>query len=549
MQSTPNTAVLSAPEAEKSAGKPLGTQLAHMLKSRGVDVVFGLPGRHNLEFYRGIDEAGVTHVLARHEQGAGFMADGYARASGRPGVCVLNSGPGLCNALTPLGQAWSDSVPVLVLSACLNAAGPGIGRGQLHDMKDQEGAAAAVCDWSHTAPDSASTYHLIDRALMEFSTRRARPKHIQVPAKVLAQPCAPAPDCGILPARPLARPEEVAAAAEWLLGADRPLFIFGGGAVQGADAARKLTEISGAASICTVAGHGVISDMAPLAYGPILPRPGSVAEIAKADLVIAVGTELSEVDMSRTHLGHDAPMIRVDLDPQTLADQHRAELPILGDAGPFLTELLALVEGQVKPSTQWCQAEVTGARARFHLEADQQRPDILPVCERLGPALPDDMMVFSDMTQFAYVANEVWPLERPGRWHHPSGFGAQGYALPAAIGGKLARPDLPVLAIAGDFGFQATLQELGTAVQLDVSLPILLWDNHTLKEVADEITARGISSEVPRVDNPNFCALAKAYGAHSVKPSSLAALAEAVNSAFVARGPTLIHVTKEVLAA
>ncbi|NRP12681.1 putative 2-ketoarginine decarboxylase AruI [Aliiroseovarius sp. xm-m-379] len=527
--------------------KPLGAQISHMLKSRGVEVIFAIPGVHNIEMYRGLDEAGITPVLARHEQGAGFMADGYARATGQPGVCYLITGPGLCNAMTALGQSYSDSVPVLAISSCLNPEDLGMGRGRLHEMKDQEAAAATVCDWSHTAMDAPSAYRLIDRAMMEFATRRPRPKHIQIPVNALAQRSAQAPETGVLPARPLAPPEQVAAVAEWLLGAERPLFIFGGGAIEGADAARALVELTGAASICTVAGHGVIADNAPLAYGPILPRPDSVQEIAKADLIVAVGTELSETDLWRDRLGHEAPMIRVDLDPMVLADDHRADLPVLGDAGPFLEDLRALLDGQSKRSTGWSQAEVIQARARFHLEADQERPDILPICERLGPAIPDETMIFSDMTQFAYVANEVWPLDRPGHWHHPSGFGALGYALPAAIGGKIGRPDLPVLAIAGDYGFQFTLQELGVAVELGLALPILLWDNDKLKEIEDCMVGRQIAPGSASVRNPDFCALARAYGAFAEKPGSLAALIETVNAAFTADGPTLIHVTPEVL--
>ena len=164
---------------EFRAQAPLGAQISHMLKSRGVEVIFGIPGVHNQEMYRGIEEAGITHVLARHEQGAGFMADGYARATGRPGVAYVITGPGLCNILTPLGQAWSDSVPVLVLSSCLDEAAAQ--QGQLHQMRDQRAAAACVTEWSAEARDAASAYRLIDRALVEFATRRGRPRHIQVP--------------------------------------------------------------------------------------------------------------------------------------------------------------------------------------------------------------------------------------------------------------------------------------------------------------------------------------------------------------------------------
>ncbi|MEX0312166.1 MAG: thiamine pyrophosphate-binding protein, partial [Tateyamaria sp.] len=129
-----------------SQTRPLGAQISHMLKDRGVDVIFGIPGVHNQEMYRGIEEAGITHVLARHEQGAGFMADGYARATGKPGVAYVITGPGLTNIMTPMGQAYSDSVPMLVISSCLDETAAT--KGQLHQMKDQRAAAETVCDWS-----------------------------------------------------------------------------------------------------------------------------------------------------------------------------------------------------------------------------------------------------------------------------------------------------------------------------------------------------------------------------------------------------------------
>ncbi|MGR3290018.1 MAG: thiamine pyrophosphate-binding protein, partial [Paracoccaceae bacterium] len=165
--------------------RTLGARLAHSLKVRGVDTIFGIPGVHNVELYRGIEEAGITHVLARHEQGAGFMADGYARATGKPGVAFIISGPGLTNIMTPMGQAYSDSVPMLVISSCLPeySAIPG----QLHQMRDQVGAAATVCDWSLCASDSDMAFELLDRAFEEFTNQRARPKHITIPLDVLGE--------------------------------------------------------------------------------------------------------------------------------------------------------------------------------------------------------------------------------------------------------------------------------------------------------------------------------------------------------------------------
>ena len=176
--------------------KPLGAQISHALKARGVEVIFGIPGVHNVEMYRGIEEAGITHVLARHEQGAGFMADGYARASGRPGVCYLITGPGFVNAMTALGQAYSDSVPVLALASCLDEVAAR--RGQLHQMRDQRAAGATVCDWSETASDPTAVFALIDRAFGEFASARPRPKALHVPIAALGAMADPAPEppCG-----------------------------------------------------------------------------------------------------------------------------------------------------------------------------------------------------------------------------------------------------------------------------------------------------------------------------------------------------------------
>ncbi|WP_456389504.1 5-guanidino-2-oxopentanoate decarboxylase [Profundibacter sp.] len=525
--------------------RPLGANISHMLKARGVDVIFGIPGVHNIELYRGIEEAGISHVLARHEQGAGFMADGYARATGKVGVAYVITGPGLCNIMTPMGQAYSDSVPMLVISSCLETKDTGMGRGRLHEMRDQEAAAATVCDWSMTAPDAPAAYRLVDKAFMEFSSKRARPKHIQVPIDVLGSMADAPPDQPTPAAKPLARPEDIAAAAEWLLGAKRPMFVFGGGAAEGFEAARKLVRLMRAASMCSFAGRGIIAPDYPLNYGPCLSKADSAAELAKADLVLCIGTELSETDLWRDQLGYGAPMIRVDLDAHSLADDHVADLPIMGDAAAFLSDLCDLVEGHNKV-TEWSAAEVAVAKSAFAEEADAARQGIAPICAAMAEALPKGTLIYSDMTQFAYVSKELYPLDRPNLWHHPYGFGALGYGLPAAIGGKIGRPNTPVVAIAGDYGFHYTMQELGVAVELGLSLPIILWDNGKLKEIEDSMVASQIAPNAVIARNPDFCALARAFGAGAVAPETLADFQKALKDALKADGPTLIHVTPQI---
>ncbi len=525
--------------------RPLGANISHMLKARGVEVIFGIPGVHNVELYRGIEEAGITHVLARHEQGAGFMADGYARATDKVGVAYVITGPGLCNIMTPMGQAYSDSVPMLVISSCLETKDTGMGRGRLHEMRDQEGAAATVCDWSVTAPDAAAAYRLVDKAFAEFSSQRARPKHIQVPIDVLGGMAIAAPDQPVYPSKPLARPEDVAAAAEWLLGARRPLFVFGGGATEGFEAARKLTRLMRAATMCTYAGRGIIAPDYPLNYDACLAQTDSVAELAKADLVLCIGTELSETDLWRDHLGHTAPMIRVDLDAHSLADDHVADLPVMGDAAQFLSDLCDLVEGH-NVTTDWTADEVSAAKSAFHAVTDAARQGIAPICAAMADALPKGTLFYSDMTQFAYVSKELFPLDRPNLWHHPYGFGTLGYGLPAAIGGKIGRPNTPVVAIAGDYGFHYTMQELGVAVELGLSLPIILWDNGKLKEIEDSMIASQIAPNAVVAQNPDFCALALAFGANATAPNTLADFQQALKDALKADGPTLIYVTPRI---
>ena len=525
--------------------RPLGAQVSHMLKARGVDVIFGIPGVHNVEMYRGIEEAGITHVLARHEQGAGFMADGYARASGKPGVAYVITGPGLCNIMTPLGQAYSDSVSVLAISSCLDETVAH--RGQLHQMRDQRAAAATVCDWSEEARSAKAAYGLVDRALEEFACKRQRPKHIQIPIALLGEMAEEAPAALSKSQRSMG-PGDVSALAQQLKAARKPLFVFGGGLVasvtDGAKAQKVAGDLlarSGAAAFLTYAGNGLLAADDPMSFGCYLGRAESKRIIGEADLVIVIGSELSECDLWRDELGHQGTLVRVDMDPEVLADRHRADECYHCDAGLFAEALLRQMPENTKP--KWDAVEIEAAKARFRAESDAERPGIAEICDALRAVMPDEAMIYSDMTQFAYVAKEVWDMPRPGHWHHPTGFGTLGYALPAAIGGAMARRGLPTVAIAGDYGFQYTVQELGAAVEMKLPIPILLWDNHKLKEIEDSMVQSQIAPNAVVALNPDFCKLAESYGCLSTEPSSLEALQEALLHAFDQDRPTLIRMT------
>jgi len=369
---------------------------------------------------------------------------------------------------------------------------------------------------------------------------RKRPKHIQVPIEVLEAlaPPAPAPSTAVVTQ---GVPHDVTEIVQDKLAkATRPLFVFGGGARDSALVWRDVVAASRAASFVTTSGKGIIAD-GGLHFGSALARPGSVDVIASADLVIAVGTELSETDLWRDGLGHEGDLIRIDIDSHELNDTPGA-IRIQADAGQVAKELWRL-RAELNGETTWSAADVAATRAKWRAEVASERPGILTVADALRAALPADTAIYSDMTQFAYAANEVWPMEAPDLWHHPCGFGTLGYALPAAIGGAIARAGQPTVAIAGDYGFQYTLQELMVAVELELSLPIILWDNGKLGEIEDSMVAAQIAPNAVVQRNPDFVAFAQSFGAAAVAPQSLDALRDAVQEALGANGPTLIYVT------
>ncbi|MEM6308215.1 MAG: thiamine pyrophosphate-dependent enzyme, partial [Pseudomonadota bacterium] len=382
--------------------------------------------------------------------------------------------------------AYSDSVPVLCISSCLDETAAR--QGQLHQMLDQAGAARTVCDWSETATTAKAAYALIDRALMEFETMRSRPKHITVPISVLETPAPPPPgkDIYVSGASTLALQD----LAQDILQAKRPLFIFGGGCYDLRDYkpreayVRRLMRRTGAAAFMTYAARGVVSPDDPMSLGANLARPSSADVLAQADMLITFGAELGEGDLWRDTLGHDCHHVRIDIDPQVLAQHPRADEIILANTLDVFRVLLDHLPHTDAPP-KWDAAQIAVWRAQWQADVAAERQGLLPIIKAVQAALPRHTTIYSDMTQFAYMAKEVWDMHHPGFWHHPTGFGTLGYALPAAIGGAVARPDLPVAAIAGDYGFQYTLQELGTAVELGLPLPIILWDNGKLKEIED----------------------------------------------------------------
>jgi acetolactate synthase-1/2/3 large subunit/5-guanidino-2-oxopentanoate decarboxylase len=235
----------------------------------------------------------------------------------------------------------------------------------------------------------------------------------------------------------------------------------------------------------------------------------------------------------------------VDIDPVMLTSRPRTDVAVCADAGATLFAIADDI--QRESPTKWTATEVAQARAGWRAEIEAERPGLPQIIDTVRAAMPDDAMMYSDMTGFAYAAKDVWPMKRAGHWHHPYGFGTLGYALPASIGGAVARKGLPTVCIIGDYGLQYTIAELGTAVELGLPLVIILWDNGKLGEIEDSMISAQIAPNAVIQRNPDFLALAKAYGAHAVQPSTLADIGPALDAAFKANVPTVIRLTPALI--
>lgn len=514
-----------------------GEALVGLLEAYGVDTIFGIPGVHNIEMYRALPRSRIRHILVRHEQGAGFMADGYARASGKPGVCFTITGPGVLNILTPIGQAWSDSVPMLVIATALDVRDSAQGRGRLHEMLDQRGAAATVTMHHMRAYTPKDVRDAIAHAFAIFASQRPRPVYIEVPLDILKEPAGDGWTARGLPSLPLPDPRGIEAAARKLNAAKRPAMILGGGALNASSAATSIAEKLGAPVFTTTAGKGAIRADHPLCRGYQLGSPAAVEFLRGCDAVLCVGSELSETDFWDTTAILERNLIRIDIDPGSLARPHTAEIAILGDARAALEQLAPKIEAKpAKPQPRESQ-----------VSDDAARETIVKALEVIRASLPEETIIASDMTQIAYVGNEVFPVLKPHTWFHPVGFGTLGFGLPAGIGAKLGAGDTPVAILHGDYGIQYTINELGTAVEHRLPVVILLWNNERLGAIHDSMARAGIQPNNVTLMNPDFQMLAKAYGARAEKPQNLKALADAIRAALRADGPTLIEMTPRMV--
>ena len=518
-----------------------GEATMRLLARYGVDTVFGIPGVHTLDFCHGLKDGPIRHIQTRNEQGAGFMADGYARLSGRPGVALVISGPGVTNALTAVGQSWADSIPMLLLSSETDSRTHGKGWGALHEIPDQRAVTSPITAYSMRAYAPEDVPQMLAKAFTLFKTSRPRPVHLSIPINVLAMPVHEEWLPVSIPKISLPRKSQILEAVKILKKATRPLIMVGGGAVNASESLRILVDQLNAPVVSSTAGKGIVPDNHSLSLNASTVRHEVQAYLSQADVILAVGTELAETDSFIDLLDLKGILIRIDLDPKKINDQYPASLGIIADSGDALE--MILTEGQ--------RFQASRIRNEVELELQQVRNQIqnnltaserkhIKLLEVLESSLPENTFYAGDICQLVYTGAFGIHMNSPRSWSYPAGYCTLGCGLPNAIGAKMASPKRPVVCLAGDGGFMFTVQELMVASELNLGLPILLWENGGLKQIQDDMRARSIPLVGVEGPNPNFLKLAEAMHCEAFEAQNLNHAVRCVKQGLEKKHPTLI---------
>ncbi len=523
-----------------SREKTVGEAMVDLLEANGVEVVFGIPGVHTVELYRGLAASKIRHITPRHEQGAGFMADGYARVTGKPGVALVITGPGLTNTITAMAQARQDSVPMLVISGVNRRNSLGHGRGLLHELPDQAAMMKSFALYSHTLADPGDLPSVIAQAFSVMGSARPGPVHIEIPTDVMPLPAGEIALKATRAPRPSPDPATLKELAALCDRSSRIVLMCGGGAASADEAVTALAGRLDAPVVLTTNARGMLAGH-PL-HVPASPSLNATrALIADADLVIGLGTEMGQTDYDMYATGALPAMrrfVRVDIDAQQLAREPRAELPVLSTVEAAAVALLPLVKAHAGDGA----ARAGRARKAAFEELTPKIRTEIGVIGMVYAALPDAIVV-GDSTQAVYAGNLYLDVARPGSWFNAAtGFGALGYGPPAAIGAAIGAPDRPVVCLTGDGGFQFSLAEIGSAADAGARVVFLVWNNDGYQEIENYMVECGIEPEGVRPSAPDFLDIARAYGLPAVRLSDVGELAEALRAAASRNGPSLIEI-------
>jgi acetolactate synthase-1/2/3 large subunit len=528
-----------------TAARSGGEWVVDALRAEGVRHVFGIPGIHNLAVYDALlGQSDIKHVLARHEQGAAFMADGYARASGEVGVVLVTTGPGATNTLTPLAESYAGSVPVLVIMS--DVAAPLVGRdvGALHEVPNQIECFRPVCRMAESVGSTADIATTIAGAFDLLRTGRPGPIAISIPNDLLGARSEGELRTARGGRRPPCHVNDITAAARRLERAQRPLIIAGGGVIA-AGAERELRALArrlSAPVITTVMGRGALAEDDPLWLG-VLPN-GRVSEpaIRAADVVFAVGCRFAARStqglLLKLSFSPAQTLIHLDLDPGVIGKLFKPQLGIVGDARDGLARLVEAL-GPGPATATWKEAHLAELR---QAASPAYTPEVAGLIDALRRAVPPHGIVVNDQTGINYWMEWRFPVMGPRTFLYPIGTAVLGYAVPAAIGAQIAQPDRPVAAVVGDGGFMFSVNELATAVKYRLPIAFVVMNDErygAIKWLQEKLHGRWGEADLA---NPDFLALARAFGARGERVTRVEALPAALQAAFRAGGPTVIEV-------
>lgn len=529
-----------------------GLAVMTVLRNYGIDTVFGIPGTHNLEFYRHLDGLGIHPVTARHEQGAGYAADGWSQQTGLPGVVITTSGPGLLNALSAAATAYCESRPMIVL-----APGPALGeegadRGTLHETKDTSGAAQAVMQWSRRVRTAEEAVDAVHDAFALFRTSRPRPVHIEVPLDVLEAEVSV--EAALLEARPAPAPAvaEVAtveAAVAALASAGNAVILAGGGSLAAGEAVRELAELLDAPVVTTLNGKAAIPESHPLSLGSDIRMPAAQKLCSNADVLLMLGSKLGEAELWGGSVEPTGTVVRVDVLASQMAVNVAADVALVGDSAAVVPQLVAALRA-AGVAGRGCGAEGAAiVRAEILEQAEALAPDLVALTRSLATGLPADTIVAGDSSQISYFGTSSFiPQDRPHSFLYMAAYATLGYGLPAAIGAKVASPSRPVVCVAGDGALMFAIQELATAAEQQLDLVVVCVDNGGYAEIKQNEADRGIRPVGVELHQPDWALLGKAFGGDGVSVTHPDELGSAVARAIGAGGVQVVHVRTELYA-
>jgi acetolactate synthase I/II/III large subunit len=531
------------------------------LVAEGVDVIFGYPGGAILPTYDALLDSKIKHVLVRHEQGAAHMAEGYARVSGRPGVVMVTSGPGATNTVTGIADANMDSTPMIVISGQVPTTM--IGNDAFQEA-DFVGITRPCTKHNYLIKDVRDVARIVKEAFYISSTGRPGPVVIDVPKDVqVAEHAFKYPERVELRGyKPTLKgnPRQIERAVEALEKSEKPLFYVGGG-VQWSGAAPELTQLARGMGIPvteTLMGLGSVPSSDPLCLG-MLGMHGSYGTntaVCNTDCLVAIGARFDDRVTGRIadFAPHAKTIIHIDIDPSSISKNVKVDIPIVGDIKSVLADMLTVVKGRESIAkrravwTKWHQQILQWKREKpLYQNGNGPRPGdaVSPVhvLEEMHGLTKGDCIVATDVGQHQMWVAQLFPFEKPRSFLTSGGLGTMGYGLPAGIGAKFAAPERKVVVVSGDGSIQMNIQELGTAVQYNVDVKVIILNNYFLgmvRQWQEKFYQERYSYSAMSV--PNFVKLAEAYGARGFRIEKQNELAPTMKEAFATPGPVLIDV-------